>query len=69
MKKKIDIITKRERDDRKRENEKEDREAGALGGDSCSEGRGFESMHHILDLHLFTYICFKNCNVCLNRRK
>ena len=22
-----------------------------MGGDSCSEGRGFESQHHILDGH------------------
>ena len=24
-----------------------------MGGDSCSEGRGFESQHRILDGHLF----------------
>ena len=31
-----------------------------MGGDSCSEGRGFESHHSILDGHFFTYICCKN---------
>ena len=37
-----------------------------MGGDSCSKGRQFESWHHILDGHFFTYICCKNCNVvCL----
>ena len=40
-----------------------------MGGDSCSVGGGFESLHHILDRHFFTNICCKNCNVCLNRRK
>ena len=40
------------------------------GRDSCSEGHGFESRHRILDEHLFTYICCKNCNdVCLKRLK
>ena len=28
-----------------------------MGGDSCPEGRGFESQHHILDEHVFTLIC------------
>ena len=55
---------------------------GFLGGspglvvmkwDSCSEGHGFESQHHILDGHFFTFICCKNCIVCLkkteNKRK
>ena len=28
-----------------------------LGGDSCSEGRGFESWHHILDGY-FSHIFF-----------
>ena len=37
--------------------------------DSHSEGRGFESRHRILDGHFFTYICCKNCNVCLKRPK
>ena len=27
--------------------------------DSCSEGHGFESWHHILDGHFFTYIYVK----------
>ena len=31
-----------------------------MGGDSLSEGRGFESQHRILDGHFFTYICCKN---------
>ena len=30
-----------------------------MGGDSCSEGRGFESHCHILDGHFFTLICCK----------
>ena len=38
-----------------------------MGGDSRSEGRGFESRHRILDGHFFTYC--KNCNVCLKRPK
>ena len=39
-----------------------------MGRDSHSEGRGFESSHHILDGHYFT--CCKNCNeVCLKRPK
>ena len=40
-----------------------------MGIDSHSEGHGFESQHHILDGHFFTYICCKNCNVCLKRPK
>ena len=40
-----------------------------LGGESCSEDCGFESQHHILDKHFFKYICYKNVNVCLKRRK
>ena len=32
-------------------------------------GREFESRHHILDGHFHTHICWKNCNVCLKRRK
>ena len=40
-----------------------------MGGDSRSEGRGFKSRHCILDGHFFTYICCKNCNVCLKRPK
>ena len=40
-----------------------------MEGDSRSEGRGFKSWHCILDGHFFTYICCKNCNVCLKRPK
>ena len=40
-----------------------------MGRDSRSEGHGFESQHCILDGHFFTYICCKNCNVCLKRPK
>ena len=32
-----------------------------MGGDSRSEGLGFESRHRILDGHFLTYICCKNC--------
>ena len=40
-----------------------------LGGDSHSEGRGFESQHHFLDGH-FSHIFVVNiCNVCLKRPK
>ena len=38
------------------------------GGDSCSKDCGFESLHHILDGQFFTFICCKNCNVCLIRK-
>ena len=40
-----------------------------MGGDSWSEGCGFESQHRKLDGHIFTYIYCINCNVCLKRRK
>ena len=44
-----------------------------MGRDLHSEGHGFESRHRILDGHFFTYICCKNCIVCLkkteNKRK
>ena len=40
-----------------------------MGRDSRSEGRGFESWHHILDGHFFTYICCKNCFAGLKRPK
>ena len=40
-----------------------------MEGDSCSKGRGFKSLDHILDGHFFTFICCKNCNVCLKRPK
>ena len=35
-----------------------------IGGDSCSEGHGFESQHCTLEGEFFTYICCKNCNIC-----
>ena len=40
-----------------------------MGGDSCSEDYEFKSQHSILDGHFFTFICCKNCNLCLKRRK
>ena len=40
-----------------------------MGRDSHSKGRGFESQHQILDGGFFTYICCKNCNICLIRPK
>ena len=40
-----------------------------MGGDSYSEGRGFESRHHILDRHFFTFICSKNCNSLFEKTK
>ena len=41
-----------------------------MGGDSCSEGCGFKSLHHLLGEHFFTLICCKICNdVCLKRPK
>ena len=40
-----------------------------MGGDSCPEGHGFESQHHKLDGHFFTYICCKIFNIFLKRRK
>ena len=40
-----------------------------MGGDSHSEGRGFESRRHILDGHDFFHICCKNCIVCLKKPK
>ena len=39
-----------------------------MGGDSCSKSREFESQHRILDGHFFTFICCKNCNLCLKRQ-
>ena len=38
-----------------------------MGGDSCSEGREFQSKHHILDGHFHIPICCKICNVCFKR--
>ena len=40
-----------------------------MGGDSRSEGRGFESLHCILDGHFLHIFFGKNCNVGLKRRK
>ena len=40
-----------------------------MGGDSCSEGRGFESEHRILDEHFLHIFVVKICNVCLKRPK
>ena len=40
-----------------------------MGRDSRPEGRWFESWPRILDGHFFTYICCKNCIVCLKRPK
>ena len=39
------------------------------GRETRSKGRGFKSQHHLLNGHFFTYICCKNCNVCLKRSK
>ena len=30
-----------------------------IGENSCSEGHGFESQHHILDGHFFTFFVVK----------
>ena len=38
--------------------------SSCYGGDSCSEGCGFDSKHRILDWHFFTHICG---NVCWKR--
>ena len=40
-----------------------------MGVDSCPEGGGFKSQHCILNGNFFTYICCKNCNVCLKKTK
>ena len=40
-----------------------------MGRDSHYEGHGFDTWHRILDGHFFTYICCKNCIVCLKRPK
>ena len=40
-----------------------------MGRDSRFKGCEFESQHHILDGHFFTYICCGNCIVCLKRPK
>ena len=40
-----------------------------MGGDSRSEGHGFESRHRILDGHFSHIFVVKICNVCLKRPK
>ena len=40
-----------------------------MGDNSCLKGRGFESLHHMLDGHFYALICCKNCIVCLKRAK
>ena len=40
-----------------------------MGGESHSEGLGFESRHCILDGHFSHIFAVKNCNVCLKRPK
>ena len=40
-----------------------------MGGDSHSEGCGFESRLHILDGHFSHIFVVKICNVCLKRPK
>ena len=40
-----------------------------MGGDSRSEGRGFESWRQILDGHFFTYICYKNLYCLFEKTK
>ena len=41
-----------------------------MGGDSRSEGHGFESRRRILDVHdIFHIDLLKNCIVCLKRLK
>ena len=37
-----------------------------MGGDSCPEGRGFESQQMVGH---FTYICCKNCIVCFKKKQ
>ena len=39
------------------------------GGDSESEGCSSNPRRQILDGHFVTFICCKNCNVCLNKTK
>ena len=40
-----------------------------MGGESCSEGRGFKSRYHILDGHFSHIFVVKICNFCLKRPK
>ena len=39
-----------------------------MGGDSCSEGHGFESQCRILDGHFFTLICSKIVLMFVSKR-
>ena len=39
------------------------------GGDSCSKGRGFKSQQRALNGYYLTFICCKDFNICLKRRK
>ena len=43
--------------------------SSGLGRRLESEGCVFESWRPILDEHFFTFICCKNCNVCLKKTK
>ena len=38
-----------------------------MGGESCSEGRGFESQCRILDGHFPLWFVVKNCIICLKK--
>ena len=38
-----------------------------MGGDSCTEGRGFDSHLHVLDGYISHILVAKKCNVCLKR--
>ena len=40
-----------------------------MGGDSYSEGHGFEFQNGILDVHFHIYLLSNNFNVGLKRRK
>ena len=40
-----------------------------MGDKSCLRGHGLESRRRILDGQFFTFICFKNCIVCLKKTK
>ena len=40
-----------------------------MGGDSRSEGHGFESRHRIMDGHFSHIFVVKICNICLKRPK
>ena len=40
-----------------------------MGGDSCTEGHGFDSQHCVLDGHFSQMFGCKNCNVDLKNMK